>query len=452
MIIYRFLKLLIVTMQNKILLFLLINLFSLQTNTIAQGKWVMLESPTQLRLTTLFCIDSLTCWASGDSGVVIHTTNGGKSWEVQNLEVTEEIQSIFFLNDNLGWALSSKFTEPYGTYIHKTSNGGALWEKELFPIENIFLHTIFFLDSLNGWIGGGPTAFFGTTNGGLIWKTPRFESSLYSLFPVTSFNFYSPQYGFATGGGHDIVGVIWRTKDFGATWLAVPVGPEPLQEIYFIDSLNIVGVGGDFEFGTGIAQSDDGGENWTYTEPGFFGIATGFSFRTINEAWGCLGPQKKFIFSNDSGKTWIQKETLDSTSIFDVVFTDSLHGFAVGENREYSAGNNHKGIILKYVSDSTSSLIEEKDFNIPDYDLLQNYPNPFNPSTKISWKSSIGSWQTIKIYDVLGEEIEILIDEYKEAGIHSTLYTVNSALPSGIYFYQLKAGSFVQTKKMVLLR
>lgn len=131
-------------MQNKILLFLLINLFSLQTNTIAQGKWVMLESPTQLRLTTLFCIDSLTCWASGDSGVVIHTTNGGKSWEVQNLEVTEEIQSIFFLNDNLGWALSSKFTEPYGTYIHKTSNGGALWEKELFPIENIFLHTIFF--------------------------------------------------------------------------------------------------------------------------------------------------------------------------------------------------------------------------------------------------------------------------------------------------------------------
>lgn len=121
-----------------------------------------------------------------------------------------------------------------------------------------------------------PNCIFGTTNGGLIWKTPRFESSLYSLFPVTSFNFYSPQYGFATGGGHDIVGVIWRTKDFGATWLAVPVGPEPLQEIYFIDSLNIVGVGGDFEFGTGIAQSDDGGENWTYTEPGFLVLLLDF--------------------------------------------------------------------------------------------------------------------------------------------------------------------------------
>lgn len=442
-------------MQLKIILPILITLFLQLTNTFAQGKWVMLESPTKLRLNQLFCTDSLTCWAAGDSGVVINTTNGGTTWETQNLDVTEAIQSIFFLNNNLGWAISIKFSNPYGTYIHKTTNGGTLWEKEYFPIENIFLHTVYFLDSLNGWVGGSPTAFFGTTDGGMVWKTPRFDSSLYSFFPVTSFNFYSPQFGFATGGGHDIVGVIWRTKDYGISWLAVPLGPEPLQEIHFIDSLKIVGVGGDYEFGTGIARSEDGGENWTYTEPGFFGVATGVSFRTDAEAWGCLGPQKKFIFSNDSGKTWIQRETVDSTTVFDIVFTDSLHGFAVGENSDYSIGANHKGIILKYVPDIGSSVSDDNSYILSDYYLHQNYPNPFNPRTKISWQSSVGSWQSLKVYDILGTEVATLVDEFRPSGNFVVEFDSNinhKVLSSGIYFYQLKAGSFIQTKKMILLR
>jgi len=84
--------------------------------------------------------------------------------------------------------------------------------------------------------------------------------------------------------------------------------------------------------------------------------------------------------------------------------------------------------------------------------LYDNYPNPFNPSTKISWQSPVGGWQTLKIFDVLGREVETIVDEFRDAGFNSTLYSVNSALPSGVYFYQLKAGSFTQTKKMILLR
>ena len=87
-----------------------------------------------------------------------------------------------------------------------------------------------------------------------------------------------------------------------------------------------------------------------------------------------------------------------------------------------------------------------------DFRLEQNYPNPFNPSTTISWQSPVGSWQTIKLYNALGQEVDTILDEYLEAGFHSKLYIVNSTLPSGVYFYQLKAGDYIQTKKMILLK
>lgn len=97
--------------------------------------------------------------------------------------------------------------------------------------------------------------------------------------------------------------------------------------------------------------------------------------------------------------------------------------------------------------------VKEQITEIPkEFALHQNYPNPFNPSTKISWQSPVGSWQTIKLYDVMGNEIETIVDGYYEAGTHSTLFIVKSSLPSGVYFYQLKAGNFTQTRKMLLLK
>jgi len=83
--------------------------------------------------------------------------------------------------------------------------------------------------------------------------------------------------------------------------------------------------------------------------------------------------------------------------------------------------------------------------------LEQNYPNPFNPSTKISWQSPVGSWQTLKVYDVLGNEVSTLVDEYKPAGKYEVEFDA-SPLTSGVYFYQLNAGEFIQTKKMILLK
>jgi hypothetical protein len=99
-----------------------------------------------------------------------------------------------------------------------------------------------------------------------------------------------------------------------------------------------------------------------------------------------------------------------------------------------------------------SSEIEVK-FNsiVSEFTLEQNYPNPFNPGTEISWQSSVSSHQTLKVYDVLGNEIATLVDEFREAGYHSIGFNASN-LASGIYYYTLTAGSQSHTKKMLLLK
>ncbi len=92
------------------------------------------------------------------------------------------------------------------------------------------------------------------------------------------------------------------------------------------------------------------------------------------------------------------------------------------------------------------------DKNVPtEYSLFQNYPNPFNPSTKISYSLPFSGNVELKVYDVLGKEIISLINQYQNAGV----YTVDFSgfnIPSGIYFYRLQSVSFVQTRKMMLVK
>jgi len=85
------------------------------------------------------------------------------------------------------------------------------------------------------------------------------------------------------------------------------------------------------------------------------------------------------------------------------------------------------------------------------YVLFQNYPNPFNPITKIKYKIPELSFITLKVYDVLGSEVATLVNEEKLIGSYEFVFD-GSKLSSGIYFYGLQAGSFVETKKMMLLK
>ena len=99
------------------------------------------------------------------------------------------------------------------------------------------------------------------------------------------------------------------------------------------------------------------------------------------------------------------------------------------------------------------SNIVEAEIQLPNkFVLNQNYPNPFNPSTKISYYLPVSCNVVIKIFNSIGQEVKVLVNEYQEAGAQTAFYNVQSNLPSGIYFYELNAGNNIQTKKMVLLQ
>ncbi|RJP66702.1 MAG: T9SS C-terminal target domain-containing protein [Ignavibacteriales bacterium] len=120
--------------------------------------------------------------------------------------------------------------------------------------------------------------------------------------------------------------------------------------------------------------------------------------------------------------------------------------------------------VLKYSAvPKIQTAIDNEKYSIASTsNLTQNYPNPFNPSTVISYQLASPSTSlsgisafilvSLKVYDVLGREVATLVDEYKQSGRYSTIFTISSSLSTGIYFYQLKAGDFVETKKMMLIK
>ncbi len=120
----------------------------------------------------------------------------------------------------------------------------------------------------------------------------------------------------------------------------------------------------------------------------------------------------------------------------------------------YSTSPNTGYFSLVYVDSTTN--ITDNDNRPNNFALVQNYPNPFNPSTKIRYAIPLlggarGGLVTIKIFDVLGNEIETLVNEEKSPGTYEITWNA-VGLPSGVYFYQLRSGEFVETKKMLLLR
>jgi len=153
--------------------------------------------------------------------------------------------------------------------------------------------------------------------------------------------------------------------------------------------------------------------------------------------------------------TWNQIWYDDSVSLelkYDLAISKNLKGvgiWALG----YDDGRNELWNLIEKKF-ATVVSVNENPYDIPvDFKLYQNYPNPFNPSTVISYRLSVISKVSLKVYDLLGREIAILVNEYQNAGTYNLkLNTQNYSLPSGVYFYRLQTGEFSQTKKMVLMK
>lgn len=406
--------------------------------------WKKLQTPVSGTLRFISFTDSLNGWAGGESGNIIRTTDGGMNWEIQNSTVQTFIMDIFFVDKNHGWALTLRDAFPFNSVLLRTTNGGSKWSADDLPDTLGVVRTIFFFDSLNGFAGGSDILH--TSDGGNTWVEAEIDSNMVSDFPIHKFKFYNRQFGYACGGRIDVAGVVWKTTNYGLNWTAQGISVDEIFDVFIFDSLNAITLSGDPEglFPIGYIKTTNAGESWNYSDLAFFGLSFAIDFRTYNEGWSASG--YKFLLTTDHSSTWDEFETPDSSTIYDLQFTDARTGYAAGEN----------GNILKY-SLPPDTIIHPIEY----FELYQNFPNPFNLKTLISYQLPVNNNVTLKVYDVLGNEIATLVNEYKPAGKYEVEFSAKggsasegnaSGLSSGLYFYQLRSDSFSQTKKMIYLK
>jgi len=158
--------------------------------------------------------------------------------------------------------------------------------------------------------------------------------------------------------------------------------------------------------------------------------------------------QQYEYYYSQIGEVWLRDLTVVSEKLGVLEFSYSFGGPS-------GKGEYYFKLIEAYIdgiiyNEETSNLEICENLNFNNY-LWQNYPNPFNPSTKIAYSIGKEGIVSIKVYDVLGRIVATLIDEYLKQGEYEIVFTASN-IPSGIYFYTIRAKDYLKTRKMILLR
>ena len=171
-----------------------------------------------------------------------------------------------------------------------------------------------------------------------------------------------------------------------------------------------------------------------------------------NAATGENGPIVKTIIfeGNFGGGEWYWNDTVDPLT--DDLVTELLKGnIYVNIHTSANEGGELRGQVLQGIGAVVIGIEDEQPLMPNSFSLKQNYPNPFNPRTLIEYTLPKPGKVLLTVYNLLGEEVTRLIDKRIAAGVHQVTWDASS-VASGIYFYRLKAGDFVQTRKMVVLK
>ena len=233
-------------------------------------------------------------------------------------------------------------------------------------------------------------------------------------------------------------GYVYKNESNSNFWLNIPLvgsGSSGLA-LWTITAKNdhLVGAAS-----TGFFKSIDEGLTWEYFNPGNGYIDQAKFADFGNKIYASLTKSSfgTLIYSTeDNGETWQFEEGLPGIFAYDFVVFDGR--FYLGT---------FDGLWYKNVEPAEA----ENNYMNLNFVLYQNYPNPFNPGTSIQYEVSKRQFVSLIVYDVLGNEIAILVNEEKSAGNYKEEFDA-SKLSSGIYFYKLISCSFAQTKKMILLK
>jgi photosystem II stability/assembly factor-like uncharacterized protein len=432
--------------MNTLIRIIYLTIFS--TNLLS-GQWV--QQQTNLPLWTyplsIDAVDENVCWAvaakhPGTEPFLgfIKTTNGGENWICDTILTAEGMFNTICALDASTAYVSIKNTNVPGK-IYKTIDGGNNWVEQnaLFTVLNDAPRFIHFFDADNGVAIGVKQAnyfeIFTTSDAGNNWNKVS-ESLMPALFmdeDIFCDNYASAgnSIWFLTSESR-----IFKSTDKGLSWTSLN-SPQSFSggnpNIAFEDE-NIGLLIADVNK---LWRTFNGGFDWTalpYTEDFslryIFYVPGSTASYLFSSAWGSM-------YTLDCGNTYT---IVDSSAHLNIDFSTPTAGWANGISF---------GVILKWAGQPLPVKDNQKPISI--FMLEQNFPNPFNPSTKIKYSIPQSSNVVIKVFDILGNEIETLVNEEKQVGIYEVEFNA-VRFPSRVYFYQLKAGSFVETKKMLLLK
>jgi photosystem II stability/assembly factor-like uncharacterized protein len=379
-------------------------------------------------------------YAAGYNGIFLKTTDGGINWIGSYTKVNDKCPNssdIHFINQNVGY-----ITRGYRGVI-KTTNGGTTWFSVLADTNSTSMpnESVYFIDENNGFVAGriasNLDAIYKTTNGGISWtvKTGQANKNLNAIA------FANQTTGCAFANDSKAL----FTTDAGATWTQSTFTNLPggllrdISDLVFYDGLKGIAVGEDAT----IFTTTNGGAVWNYsTIAGSLIDLSAVDFKSTSNFYTC---GSDYLYeTTDGGINWIVK--LDSS------FLDraNLYSIDISPNGFIWLGSGSSKIFSNAPYLSLNKEMNEQPNN---FELNQNYPNPFNPSTTISFELKTSTFVTLKIFDILGNEVAKLIEKEMTPGFHELNYSVKySELNSGVYFYRLQAGNKMETKKMILIK
>lgn len=420
----------------------------------------------------------------GENGLILMTTNGGIKWLTKSKNViTDKPVHLYFSENNNGIILTYLSGD-----IYKTTNSDGLWSK-IGIVPSGFIYGGNFLSETFGLAVGPSGRIYKTTDYGVTWSNysiSELYTHLYSAWILNEDTVVTV--GFEAVSGNP--GAILRSSNGGKNWQKINTGimGSSFKDICFSDD-NIglcVGTNGV------ILRTSNSGLDWTqiinvpnnnFNKVLFADLKTAFvlgnngmilkttdtghSWQSINSntsinlngihfkgsSLGLIGGLYGVLLkTQDEGETWEQLQTKFYNDISFVNVHDDKNFFIVSSSGQIM--NTKKGGVMsienRFVANYPSEFV-----------LYQNYPNPFNSSTKITFQIPTVCHVFLKVYDILGREIAILVDEVKEPGIHThTFSNLNYQLASGVYFYELTANkfsehfkhTFVRTQKCIIMK
>ena len=412
--------------MKKISLLVVMLLFLIGLRS-AKAQWTPQTSGTASPLYSVSVVNDNVVWACGGAGTVIRTTNGGANWtNVSAAPVAGDLYNVYAMDQSTALVTNSGASAT----VWKTTNGGATWN-QVFVQPGGFINVIDINSSGAGFMQGDPVggrwSLWRTTDGGTNW-----DSTLA----------YLPQAGSEAGWNNSLYinGVniwfgtnnskVYYSSNGGLTWTSQSTPQTNTYTIWFNNTLS--GVSG----GTAGIRTINGGTNWTSTTIGGTGNVT-----------GSAGYGTNFLMSQGTN---IYRSTNNGAS-FTVDFTGSTQILDMGISRTgtrlWAVGST--GAI--YTNDGVVSINNITTTTPDKYSLSQNFPNPFNPTTKINFDITKNDFVTLKVYNTVGQEVSNLVSKNLTARSYEVNFDVAN-LTSGIYFYTITAGDFVQTKKMMLVK